>query len=200
MRTRWRVSPPASDMPGNRAAARQRRLADRAGVIHTHPRQSRPIAPWGAWDLWCSGAFSRRPRAAPNNAAELHRAPRFSGPVDELAPPRLRLRADSGTRLLAGGSVLVGGSPVRVLRLTAAGAGQVAAWLGGAPVGDSAPARRLARRLLDAGVAHPDWGGCDVSGSFPGMEDVTVVIPVRDRHAELARCLAGLCDAAGDLG
>jgi hypothetical protein len=53
--------------------------------------------------------------------------------------------------------VLVGGSPVRVLRLTSAGARAVAGWFSGVPVGDSATARALARRLLDAGIAHPDW-------------------------------------------
>jgi len=111
----------------------------------------------------------------------------------------MRLQADPGTRLVAGGSVLVGGSPVRVLRLTPAGARQVAAWFAGAPVPDGAGARSLARRLLDAGIAHPDPGasGSAASGSV-SPADVTVVIPVRDRHAELDRCLAGLRDA--DLG
>jgi mycofactocin system glycosyltransferase len=104
----------------------------------------------------------------------------------------MRLRGAPGTRLVAGGGVLVGGSPTRVLRLTASGARQVAGWLGGAPVGDSVAARKLARRLLDAGIAHPDWGACPGGDDSPGLDDVTVVIPVRDRHAELARCLAGL--------
>ena len=112
------------------------------------------------------------------------------GAAGEPVPAGLRLRADSGTRLVAGGAVLVGGSPVRVLRLTPSGARQVAAWLAGAPVGDSAAARALARRLLDAGIADPDWGA--YRGPVPGVDDVTVVIPVRDRHAELARCLGGL--------
>ena len=125
-----------------------------------------------------------------------------------LVPPGVRLAPDSGTRLVAGGSVLVGGSPVRVLRLTPAGARQVAAWFAGAPVPSGASARRLARRLLDAGIAHPDFaasGGptgdpgtagvrssADRAGATPA--GVTVVIPVRDRHAELARCLSGLRD------
>ena len=114
--------------------------------------------------------------------------------------------------------MLVGGSPVRVLRLTQAGARQVAAWFAGAPVPSGASARRLARRLLDAGIAHPDFaarggpagdpGSAGVRSSAdriganpvadvsrcPGPADVTVVIPVRDRHAELARCLSGLRD------
>src|SRR5690348_15272987 len=79
-----------------------------------------------------------------------------SGPADELVPAGLRLQADAGTRLVGGGAVLVGGSPVRVLRLTPAGARQVAAWLSGAPVPANTAARTLARRLLDAGIAHPE--------------------------------------------
>lgn len=115
-----------------------------------------------------------------------------AGSAAELAPSGLRLRGDSGTRLVAGGAVLVGGSPVRVLRLTPSGARQVAGWFSGTPVPASAAARALARRLLDAGIAHPDWGDRTGTGDAPGLDDVTVVIPVRDRHAELTRCLAGL--------
>jgi mycofactocin glycosyltransferase len=84
---------------------------------------------------------------------------------------------------------------VRVLRLTPAGARQVAGWLAGAPVPDNVAARTLARRLLDAGIAHPL-----IPTPALGPRDVTVVIPVRDRHEELARCLAGLRDAAVALG
>ena len=88
--------------------------------------------------------------------------------------------------------MLVGGSPVRVLRLTPAGARAVAGWFSGVPVPSGTAARALARRLLDAGIAHPDWGDRARSDGSPGVDDVTVVIPVRDRQAELARCLAGL--------
>src|SRR5271170_7843473 len=94
-----------------------------------------------------------------------------AGPADELAPAGLRLRADSGTRLVAGGAVLAGGSPVRVLRLTPAGARAVEGWLSGTPVGDSPAARQLARRLLDAGIAHPDWGAPDRGDGSPGADD-----------------------------
>jgi mycofactocin glycosyltransferase len=106
----------------------------------------------------------------------------------------MRLRPDPGSRLLAGGTVLAGGSPVRVLRLTASGARHVAGWWSGTPVPDNPKARSLARRLLDTGIAHP--------AGYPheGPRDVTVVIPVRDRQTELARCLAGLAGVAGQAG
>jgi mycofactocin glycosyltransferase len=120
---------------------------------------------------------------------ELDDAPGLAGqgPVDELAPAGFRLRADPGSRMLAGGTLLAGGYPARVLRLTPSGARHVAGWWSGTPVPDNPKARALARRLLDTGIAHPalDAGVLEAG-------EVTIVIPVRDRHAELARCLAGL--------
>jgi len=111
-------------------------------------------------------------------------------PAGDLAPAGMRLQPDPGSRLLAGGTILVGGSPVRVLRLTTSGARHVAAWWSATPVPDIPAARALARRLLDTGIAHP-WPGQSRPGSLTA-EDVTVVVPVRDRQAELAGCLAGL--------
>jgi mycofactocin system glycosyltransferase len=144
-------------------------------------------------------------------------------------PAGFRLRADPGSRLLADETVLVGGYPVRVLRLTASGARHVEGWWSGTPVPGNAKARALARRLLDTGIAHPAFddpsaagggpaadgsgagggpaadgsgagGGPAADGSGAGGEpaasEVTVVVPVRDRHAELARCLAGLARAS----
>ena len=87
--------------------------------------------------------------------------------------------------------MLVGGSPVRVLRLTPSGARHVAGWWSGTPVPDHTRARGLARRLLDTGIAHPVLSS-QVQAGAGGPGDVTVIIPVRDRQAELARCLAGL--------
>jgi hypothetical protein len=125
-----------------------------------------------------------------------------TAPAAAPAPAGLRLIPDPGTRFVAGGLVLVGGSPVRVLRLTPAGAGQVRSWFSGTPLPASEASRVLARRLLDAGLAHPDFkpqpssrtvpADSSASNDSPVRSAVTVVIPVRDRHAELARCLAGL--------
>jgi len=109
------------------------------------------------------------------------------GPGDELVPAGFRLRPDPGTRTLAGGTVITGGYPIRVLRLSPAGARHVASWWEGAPVPGNPKARALARRLLDTGIAHP------LLDQSPAQKPaVTVVVPARDRPAELARCLAGL--------
>jgi mycofactocin system glycosyltransferase len=98
----------------------------------------------------------------------------------------LRLRPEPGLRSLHGGTVLLGGYPHRLLRLGPASARHVTGWWAGEPVADSPGAQALARRLLETGIALP------VPGGGPGPQDVTVVIPVRDRAAELALCLSGL--------
>ncbi len=126
------------------------------------------------------------------------------GPADELVPAGFRLRPDPGARTLAGGMVITGGYPTRVLRLSTAGARHVAGWWSGTPVPANLKARALARRLLDTGIAHPALDGTGPVSTVPvstgpaarpGPDEVTVVIPVRDRAAELARCLAGLAEA-----
>jgi mycofactocin system glycosyltransferase len=97
--------------------------------------------------------------------------------------------------MVADGTVLTGGYPTRVLRLTRSGARQVAGWWSGTPVPDNPKARALARRLLDAGIAHPALDEAAPAGRGHRADEVTVVVPVRDRHAELSRCLAGLTKA-----
>jgi mycofactocin glycosyltransferase len=111
-----------------------------------------------------------------------------SAAAPRRATAGLRLRPDPGLRTLRGGSILLGGSPLRMLRLGPEGARHVAGWWRGAPVAAAPGAQALARRLLWAGIAQP------VPAGGPGPGDVTVVIPVRDRTAELARCLAGLSE------
>ena len=98
-----------------------------------------------------------------------------------------KLRLYDSTRVLSGGTILVGGRPVTLFRLTDAGARAVREWTAGAPVGDSAAARRLARRLVDTGLARPSLGP-----SPWGLGDVAVVVPARDRADLLSSCLAGL--------
>jgi mycofactocin system glycosyltransferase len=99
---------------------------------------------------------------------------------------------DPGVRRIDGGTVLVGGAPLRLLRLTPAGARLVDRIEAGEPVPPGAAATRLARRLLDGGLAHPRP---DAVAAPYAPADVAVVIPVRDRPAGLARTLA--CLAAG---
>ncbi|MPZ00799.1 MAG: mycofactocin system glycosyltransferase [Actinophytocola sp.] len=93
--------------------------------------------------------------------------------------------------LCRAGPTLLGGSPLRLLRLTGEGMRLLDGWLAGAPVGDDPRAVRLARRLLDAGLVHPVG---TAAGRY-GAADVTVVVPVRDDPAGVATVLA----ATGDV-
>ncbi len=122
------------------------------------------------------------------------RRPGAAAPAPEAAavpvPADFSLALDPDTEALDGGRVLLGGSPLRLLRLTPEGGRRVAAWNAGEPVGE----RRgglLARRLVRAGVVHPR------PPVGPVSDQVTVVVPVHDRPGALARLLA---DLAGEPG
>ena len=101
-------------------------------------------------------------------------------------PGGFRISLDRRTRVTGDGTVLVGGSPVRRLRLTPAGRALVDRLVAGEPVPATAAARALARRLLDAGLAHPR------PPALAGPADVAVVIPVHDDRDGLAATLAAL--------
>lgn len=81
--------------------------------------------------------------------------------------------------------MLLGGVPLRLVRLGPRAAAHVAGWIAGEPVADRPRARALARRLLDAGLVHPV-----PPAVVPG--EVTVVVPAHGRPQELDRCLAAL--------
>jgi mycofactocin system glycosyltransferase len=124
-----------------------------------------------------------------------HRAPADGGGRGVLGLSQLGRRSDEpfpqGERIDIApqvqrprSTVLFGGTPPRMLRLSRRGAELVSAF-GTGPVAGAAAAR-LARRLTDEGIAipRPSLSGAPV--------DVTVVVPVRDRPRELADCLASL--------
>ena len=98
-----------------------------------------------------------------------------------------RVVLDPGVRRIDDGRVLVGGSPMRLLRLTEAGARLVDRLAAGEPVPVGDRPRALVDRLLDAGMAHPRPDGVGFSAA-----DVTVIVPVRDRAAGLAVTRAAL--------
>src|SRR6185437_6795093 len=82
------------------------------------------------------------------------------------------------------GAVVLGGSPARLFRISARAQRLVERWRIGHPVGDQHGARLLARRLVSSGAYLPR-----PTTSGLGPDDVTVVIPVRDRPAQLDRLL-----------
>ncbi len=125
--------------------------------------------------------------------------PRASTPL----PGSFVLREDPSTQGFDGGTVLLGGSPLRLFRIAPRARDLVARWRAGAPVGSTKAAQLLARRLVSAGAFSPR----PVEAAF-GPQDVTVVVPVRDRPAQLDRLLGVLdglaCivvdDASADAG
>ena len=109
-------------------------------------------------------------------------------------PDGWTVRPDPRTWRVDGGATWIGGSPPRVLRLSAAARRHLA---GSELVVGDATSAALARLLADAGVAHPDPARAP---DPPGPGEVTVVVPVRDRPAELARLLAAVVATAPGLG
>jgi mycofactocin system glycosyltransferase len=98
----------------------------------------------------------------------------------------VRLRADV-TRT-DHGTLLIGGSPLRALRLTP----RARALLEGdrLEVRDAASGL-VARRLLDGNLADPELAGAGIDAGL-----LTVVVPVRDRPEQLARALAAVAPLA----
>jgi mycofactocin system glycosyltransferase len=88
--------------------------------------------------------------------------------------------------LVRNGRVLIGGDPQRALRLSDAGAQALKVVRTGAD--RHAAAGRLARTLVDSGIAHPQPRPV-------APASVTVVIPVRDRPRELEAALVALTGA-----
>ena len=101
-------------------------------------------------------------------------------------PDGFRVVLDPGVRWLGDGNVLVGGSPIRLLRLTPSGRDLVERLADGEPVPRSPGAQSLTRRMLHAGLAHPRP---PVPATGP---EVAVVIPVRDGAGGLAATLDAL--------
>ena len=100
-------------------------------------------------------------------------------------PAGFRIALDAGTIRLDT-DIWFGGSPARVVRLTAPGRTAWTELCDGAII--SRRAGMLARRLTDAGLAHP-------LPPTPDAADVTVIIPVYNRTEALERCLAALGSA-----
>jgi mycofactocin glycosyltransferase len=96
-------------------------------------------------------------------------------------PDGFAVRLDPAVQRRDGGATLLGGSPLRLMRLSA----RAQALLGDGLIVRDATTAELAARLLDAGMAVPQ-------PAPRRPDDVTVVIPVRDRAPELARLLAAL--------
>lgn len=98
-------------------------------------------------------------------------------------PPDLRVELDARAQITGDGNRLIGGEPLRAVTLSQAGATALSSLVAGVTP-HSPTAARLARMLVDRGLAHPRPAPAPLHGR------VTVVIPTRDRPEHLDRCLA----------
>lgn len=89
----------------------------------------------------------------------------------------MRYVADRSLRIVDDGRVLIGGSPLRLIRLTERGAALVADLLAGGERPLSAAEKALVDRLSDGGLLHPH------PTTIPAPS-ISVVIPTRDRRVE----------------
>ncbi len=131
--------------------------------------------------------------------------PLATAPVreDTPLPPGFTLSVDPSTASFEQDTVLMGGTPLRLWRLTARARATVARWRAGGVVGEGRATQLLARRLASSGAFVPHPGPAALT-----PDQVTVVIPVRDRPEQLSRLLAAVkglrCvvvdDASSDAG
>lgn len=116
----------------------------------------------------------------------------MASPTPDPLPMGLGVEIDRAVRLTDEGHVLVGGSPPRALRLSPEGVSTVIRWLSGA-----APAhpreRRLARVLVEAGLAHPR------PAPAPPGPDMEVAVVGAGNHLELEAALERIASEYPDL-
>ncbi|MCR8691211.1 mycofactocin biosynthesis glycosyltransferase MftF [Rhodococcus pyridinivorans] len=110
-------------------------------------------------------------------------SPEAAQPPATRLPDGFGVRIDARVRSFAGGRVLVGGSPTRMLKLAPAAAAMIDEDF--VEVVDAQTAA-VARRLLDSGIGNPR------PTKLPPSSAVTVVVPVKDNPSGLARLLAAV--------
>ncbi len=104
-----------------------------------------------------------------------------------------RYEVDGSVRRVGGGRVLIGGSPLKLFRLSDAGARLVDRIDAGEMI-DSVAGASLIDRLLDAGAIHPTPG----QSAFTAA-DVTVVIPAYTRSSLAADEVQSLAQSLGKV-
>ncbi|MBW0105335.1 mycofactocin biosynthesis glycosyltransferase MftF [Pseudonocardia sp. KRD291] len=123
------------------------------------------------------------------------------GPHDLRLPDAFRVVLDRRVRRVDGGAALLGGAPPRLMYLSRTARDLLPAGPRTALTVTDPTTRALARRLLDSGLAHPAFpvaADHEPDGEkVPGAEDVTVVVPVKDRP--LLRLLSTLPANLGGL-
>lgn len=108
------------------------------------------------------------------------------GYVDSVSVQQQRLELDSSVRRVSKGTALLGGSPFRVMRLSASGARLLDRWLLGGENPETPAAAELRQRLIGAGIVHP------VVTPVGDVPRVMFVVPVHNDLEGLVELLAAL--------
>ncbi|MEL6982153.1 MAG: glycosyltransferase, partial [Actinomycetota bacterium] len=90
-------------------------------------------------------------------------------------------------RSIDDGRILIGGAPLRILRLRTGGAELIRGWFAGQPIDDQPAHHDLARRLERNGMATIRWPEPAVGSPRPRT---AVIIPSHNDQDELHRTLA----------
>jgi mycofactocin system glycosyltransferase len=119
----------------------------------------------------------------------------------------MRYSLDASVRRVGAGRVLIGGSPLKLLRLTERGADLLDAVEQNHEVPSSAANNALIDRLLDGGLIHPhidtaaDHFGADASAAAQlQAQPVTIVIPAYNSSADELTRLVAQCHASHHAG
>lgn len=107
-------------------------------------------------------------------------------------PEGWRLTPSPGLRTKSAGRILIGGAPLKIMRLSARGATISRSWFAGEAVSGERSHQQLARRLLDAGMANPRFESTEGHGPDTSAAPITVVIPVKDDPVGLNNTLSRL--------
>jgi len=99
---------------------------------------------------------------------------------------QVRLELDSNVRRGSHGTALLGGSPFRLVRLSAAGSGVLDQWLAGSVAPTKPGEVALHEQLIKSGLVHP------VPSVGVELPSVAFVVPVFDDQLGLDRVLAAL--------
>lgn len=104
----------------------------------------------------------------------------------------MRFAIDASVRRVGDGKVVIGGSPLKLFRLTDRGGELIDAIERGDQIDPTAATNLLIDRLLDAGVLHPHFGADDNLNTA----DVTVIIPAFNTPAAILTRLVEECSMA----
>ncbi|MEO5666167.1 MAG: mycofactocin biosynthesis glycosyltransferase MftF [Nocardioides sp.] len=109
--------------------------------------------------------------------------------MNQPLPEGFRVILDPKALRTDAGRLLIGGSPITAMRLAPATAAHL---VDGRVIVTDAVSAQLADRLVATNIAYPD-----VRSMAPaGPDEITVVVPVRDRPGQLDQCLAALAPLA----